>query len=841
MKYTNFKKILFYLFLFISPVLLFSVLLFAKNIYPFGENSIYIHDMEYQYHDFYCYLKDVLSGNASAEYSFSKSLGGSTVPLVGYYLLSPVNLLTVFFKKGQMQLFVYLATSIKIGLCGLFAGIFVKKRFELEEKLCIAVAVAYALSQYSIAQASNLMWLDGVYMLPLVMLGIYRYVNEGKALMFYVANACSILFCWYTGYMNCIFAFIYYLAELALKENEFKPLRQLKKTLRFALLEVLSVLLSCFVFLPVLLGQSSGRGFGENVLEYDTNGTAPEILRGFILGTKSYPGAQIVLFVSVFALLFFFAFWFLPKGNRKEKLVGGVLVGIMVASTFFVPIENIWCGFRFEYSYYYRFAYITLMSLLFVSAMSMKKLSDAEACVKKKTVLKGGVTFLAVSALAYFISDFDVLLLWGQLGIIVFYMILILLARGAKGGVKYACTALIAIMFSVEVVLNAVFIVEETYYFDAERNRVYAEKQQALIDSIRPEENEFYRIEQTTTRGGEGYYAYTNESMAYDFYGLQTYTSCYDQKASEILIAGGYTIVDFPSFYNNPILPMDSFLGVKYILSGNEYAGYKKTGISNEYKSVYLNEYALPFAFSANEKVLAELEYTNSFEYINGLYSAVLGNEVRIMKKAEGITSVQDGKAVEYTLEGIPQDALLYVSFENEYFETDGLYVNGQYFSEYNKMDWGTWQNVVFLGEAQDVKNIRLENANLWMNDIQADFYYVDMDAFEGAVNEIQSNAAVLKKIRDGKVLLECDSKEAGAVLLTVPYEEGWSLKVNGKKAEVCQGMGQFIAICVEEGINEIELTYSAKGKLAGCTLTVVSVAVYFAVFRKRKAKGEKI
>lgn len=42
----------------------------------------------------------------------------------------------------------------------------------------VILSVSYGLCQYSIAQSCNLMWLDGVYMLPLILLGVYHMVCE---------------------------------------------------------------------------------------------------------------------------------------------------------------------------------------------------------------------------------------------------------------------------------------------------------------------------------------------------------------------------------------------------------------------------------------------------------------------------------------------------------------------------------------------------------------------------------------------------------------------------------------------------------------------------------------
>ena len=209
----NAKRYIYAALAFLLPVFLLAVMLLWQNIYPFGQGTILRSDLKTQYMDFYMYYKDVLTGNAGLDYSITKSLGGSVIALWGYYLASPWNLLIFFFEKSQIQLFVYVISSVKLGLCGLTFYFFIRYKFKNLEMLpAVALGAAYAFTQYGVGQMSNLMWLDGMYMLPVILLQIEKYISEGKRFFFCIALACSIIFNWYTGYMNCIFAMLYYIA-----------------------------------------------------------------------------------------------------------------------------------------------------------------------------------------------------------------------------------------------------------------------------------------------------------------------------------------------------------------------------------------------------------------------------------------------------------------------------------------------------------------------------------------------------------------------------------------------------------------------------------------------------
>ena len=174
MKILNKYKV--YILSFLAPIILYFVLLFIKDIYPFGQIANIAWDENTQYEQFFNFYYNVLHGNASIDYSFYKSLGGSLVALWGYYLASPVNLVLLFFREMNVLNFVFLITLIKIGLCGLTFSIFIKHRFKnLKDMHVILLSIAYSFTQYVVGQMANIMWLDGVYMLPIILYFIEIY------------------------------------------------------------------------------------------------------------------------------------------------------------------------------------------------------------------------------------------------------------------------------------------------------------------------------------------------------------------------------------------------------------------------------------------------------------------------------------------------------------------------------------------------------------------------------------------------------------------------------------------------------------------------------------------
>ena len=95
---------------------------------------------------------------------------------------------------------------------------------------------------------SNIMWLDGVVLLPLVILGVDKLINENKCKLYVISLFIAIVSNYYIGYMICIFSGLYFIYKLILN-NKVK----LIKLGSFIGASILSVALSAFILIPTVL------------------------------------------------------------------------------------------------------------------------------------------------------------------------------------------------------------------------------------------------------------------------------------------------------------------------------------------------------------------------------------------------------------------------------------------------------------------------------------------------------------------------------------------------------------------------------------------------------------
>jgi len=127
------KRIMLYMFAFFIPFFVLLGIIIALKVYPFGENTYMPVDAFNQYVPYLQYFKETIFGTNSMLYSLGKSIGGEMYGLFTYYLMSPFNLISLFFKKEQMSIAFFIIMIIKISAAG---GTFY---YFLNRKICLVL------------------------------------------------------------------------------------------------------------------------------------------------------------------------------------------------------------------------------------------------------------------------------------------------------------------------------------------------------------------------------------------------------------------------------------------------------------------------------------------------------------------------------------------------------------------------------------------------------------------------------------------------------------------------------------------------------------------------------
>ena len=179
----------YYLLAFIIPLLILTVAYVAIGVYPFGDRQVQIIDSYHQYAPFFSELHRKIWGGESLFYSWNGGLGMNFWAIVAYYLASPLNILLLLFPSGLLLEGFTFILMLKIALASTVFAWYIRRRFCRYNITIVYFALAYALCGWTLGYNWNIMWLDCLVLLPVIILGLERLVEQGKGWMYGISLA----------------------------------------------------------------------------------------------------------------------------------------------------------------------------------------------------------------------------------------------------------------------------------------------------------------------------------------------------------------------------------------------------------------------------------------------------------------------------------------------------------------------------------------------------------------------------------------------------------------------------------------------------------------------------
>ena len=186
------------------------IVYFCTQMFPIGDNSILRMDLYHQYGPLFAELYDRLFSHGSLTYSWTSGLGSCFLGNYFNYLSSPIGAIVVFFGHKHVPEAIAAMILIKAGLsAGTFTW-YLKRSVRSHSLLSATFGLLYAFCAYMLAYYWNVMWLDAMVLLPVILYGIERIINEGKIGVYLAALALSMFSNYYMSYMLCIFSVLYF-------------------------------------------------------------------------------------------------------------------------------------------------------------------------------------------------------------------------------------------------------------------------------------------------------------------------------------------------------------------------------------------------------------------------------------------------------------------------------------------------------------------------------------------------------------------------------------------------------------------------------------------------------
>lgn len=847
-----------YLASFLIPVLIMAGVSVCLQMYPFGNNTILVADMNYQFVDYYAYFKSIILGNNDFSYTFSKTLGGDMAGLSSYYLQSPFNFLFLLFPTRYMPVAMLLVIILKIGCCGLTFQIFLSN-LRGPRAASLIFSTGYALMSYMTAYVNSVIYFDSIILLPLLMLGIYRIVKQPeKKLLYFLTLFAAMVVNYYVAFMFCIFAVIFFLYQLAVQGKKWKEM--LQPAVSFALTSIAGAMAAAFTLLPTVLSLS-------DVKEQADAGKLA-LYRNFPLYTlparlysNSFNGnisdGLPVIFCGILTAAFAAYYLFSKSVALKQKLAALCVFAALTVSFYINTFNIIWHGMNHPIGFPYRYSFLFSFMLLYIGYEGFL-LAERER--NRQTIALVGLLFVLVSVFILLTRNlyasfadvaWDGLLVAAGLAALLFF-------RKTKWGISLLTAAALLLQLA-DLSVDARHAISQYPLYAMSDYMEYADRTGGIAERLQQEDDSFYRMEKLYRRTH-------NDAMAFAYNGLSHFSSSEKGFVKTFMGRLGFRDNGNWAFYNNGSTCFaDAFLGVKYVLSQYGVTGkrYEEQFVHDSI-TVLENPFAMPLVMGAGEAIRqVDMEQTDLFALQNDIAAAVAGGAgdlytpVHVLEARTDNLVQEDGKegfityrkadagkeaSLTYVLQ-VERADLLYGYFTAPALQSVKLFKNGLeegiYFDRYR------W-DIVELGgyEPGSVVEITLKPQEETMSVGESFFYYENRAALADWRESAGVTQGELTKITSSHLTGKVQAaKDTPYLLITFPYERGWRVEIDGQRAEPFMVLDALMAVPVEPGSHTLELHYVTDGFYAGAAISLLGLAgaAIYVVLAVKKRKRDRL
>ena len=856
---------------FISMCFMFAVF----RVFPFGDETVYRMDLYHQYGPLFTELFDRLTKGGSFFYSLTSG-GGS--PFLGNffnYLSSPLSALILLFDRDQMPFAVSFIVSVKCALASAAFSFYLKKSLSRHSFSTAAFGVLYSFSAYMLAYFWNIMWLDGMFVLPLLTLGIENIINKGKCRLYIITLVYSFTASYYITFMLCIFAVIYYIAYyfsaprpkkidaslIISKKFSFKSLqnnRFLNRGVKFALSSVLAAALCAVFLIPVYFILSSCSATSDSFpSELSSYFGVFDFLQNHLAGLETtirssgddvlpniYCGTLTLLLVPLFALN--------KKISLREKASYISLLVVLFVSFNVNYLNFIWHAFHFPNDLPYRFSFAYSFILLVISFKTLMRLKDI-------SIKEIGITaFLWIGFIAVSqelptnkTTEFTV---YATLAFIFIWTAFLFLAKKRRVGKLVLGTIILAITFCEVIICDTGAFNFNQSLEDYNKNYdAYTD----AVDRIESEDNSLYRTElcYLNTRMDPCIYGYNGisvfSSMAYENYSrLQYNLGMYGNRINS------YT-------YNTQTPVYNAMFGIKYLI----YNGVNVRPCTDLYTKfyenvengcvVYKNDFTLPVAFGVNSAVEAwNTSEGNPFEVQSDFFSLATGvsdvfKEARYVScKYTGMTGddIKGNGTVFFKKNGsgyacaditlkTQSDGNLYIYVDSSDIRSIDCTYGDSTVSQLIETPY-----ILDLGYFAKGSEVTVSAECGTVDNEQGTFtvysYTADKNVFERGYKMLKDNSLEITDYTDTRIKgsIECDRN--CTIYSSIPFDDGWSVYIDGEKAQTFRIGDAMLGVSVAKGAHTVEYIFKPKGLILGAAVTGAAwagILVYFLAERRKK------
>ena len=739
---------------------------------------------------------------------------------------------------------------LKIGLAGLTSYLYLKKHFQAEDAKDVGDAPEslwtkkrgndigalffscfYALSGFMAAYNYNIMWVDCVVLLPLIVLGLERLVKEGRGGLYCVTLALSIFTNYYISIMICIFLVLYFILLLALEKDWVHNIWKKGIPGYFALYSLLAGGMAAVLLIPevcaILRTDFGDMDFPKKVESYFSvlDMLARHCMcvyteRGLDHWPNIYCGSAVLLMVPLYLMN--------RRISIREKFCRMALAGFLLISFSTNVLDFIWHGLNYPDSLPARQSFLYIFLVLTMCYEAFRGVREMEG----QQILYSFLWALGFILFCGKFIDHEDFELGVKLLTLVFagvYAVLLYLYRTRQKRMTLQAVAVAALVMMVaESAINtygtSVGTVSRSAYLGQQ------EDYKALYEVTRTREEGFYRLEKFTRKT-------KNDGTLTGYPTASVFSSTLNSYVMDMYQRLGMRHSKVYYGFDGATALVSAMLNVNYMFGESEKYENSLYTLLGQSGDVFLYQCnaLLPFGYVAPLGFDLPEGFEGNGLLLQNQMAEDLGAEGMLFRPVRAEAARDD--VVFTAQEGGYYYAVLTASGTNK-VDCIGGSTDEEKFKDLKK------GSVLYLGYLEKGQTITLTNGNEEDETprVDADVYAMDREVL-GQVLELLSAQHMEHVVWESDFLSgDITMAQAGRLILSVPYEAGWKVLVNGEEVEGALFGGCLMAFDLEPGEYRFEMKYVPEGSYAGAAVSAVSIVAFAmiqTIRRRRKPSAE--
>ena len=806
----------------IRNIVIICLIFIFYVFYTYLSGYVYISEVDFisQHFRISQYLRDLFYNTFDFFNNFAFNLGaGQNIFYLSYHsLYSPILLISYLFPFIEMSTYVIISNIILVVLSIIFFYYFLKNKFNTN--ITTISTFIFAMAGPLIYHTHrHIMFNNYMLFLILALICVDKYFDNkdkrGLIISIFLIILTSYFYSVGAIFTICLYALFKYLKTV--KKLTFKSF--IKEMFKFILTIFVPIIMCAFFLLPTLYTILNGRGMDNNNVDILSLFIPNFNIDNFMYQSYSVGLSSILIFSIIDNLL----------SNKKENKVISIISIIIL-------IFPIVCYAFNGFLYVDGKCFIPLLPLFcFLIANSLNNITSKNYNINKLLLISSIVILIIILSnltykyLAIFIIDFLI-------------VILAFILYKKKNNILFISIPIIIFSIICAFIINN----NDTLVTRNKFNDI-----NSINNSINIDYDDNYR-------SGNLFYILENVNNVLDnnYYSTSIYSSTSNNYYTNFIrnvFKNEVYNKDYHTLTQSSNVLFNMYMGVKYLISPYNVIGYNKID-----DNLYQNNDVFSIGYASSN--LMSLEEFNSLSYpytLDALMNYIIvdkdldyvyennniktyNNFVNLFENLDYeyiddnyVFDIKQNTNTKLKLDDSIKNKIIIISFDMNY--NDNIDTSITINNVKNTLSYKNWKyhnnNYTFHYVISDnVLDIDITPGHYEISNLN--IYFMDYDSYKNINN---THDKFYFTYDSNNILGNINVSNDGYFTLSIPYDLGFDIKLDGKKIDYELVNTSFIGFNINKGYHEIDISYNAPYFRSGLIISLIGAIIYVIIFWRFK------